>query len=618
MSNYLEQVHQAGSARNVLVRAGLAGFLAVALMLFALPMFALGAVAAQEATTPDTPVVAEVSAEGDSLVWTLQIDYEYTDVRVVVSGPGDLSITRDFGDKEAISIQLVDDAGQPLAAGSYQYEMLVTPKVSAAAKAAFEAAVETRDNRVVTVLQEAGELPTGPFAQSGAFAISDGAAIVADAAAPTKSDQDRMPGAPAPLDVVHADDVIVQGSICTGFDCVNNENFGADTLRLKENNLRIHFDDTSSSGSFPSNDWRIVVNDQANGGASYFGVEDSTAGRMPFRVVAGAPSNALYVNSSGRVGIKTANPVLDLHIAQGNTPGVRLEQDGSSGFTAQTWDLAGNEANFFVRDVTNGSKLPFRIQPNAPTSSIVVEGSTGDVGFQAGTNPAASIHVKRTDGTAQVLVEEASGTSATRTLAELKNDGKVFLALNDTRGANPVELGSNGGNLLFRLGGSSRMVQSATDGTMTILGNLILSGGSCTNCRIATQAWSMSQEEMLKKLSSISVVRWDGTAVDPANIENASPANEISVTHLVPDMQSFYDAYGLGLNGEQVAPLDVAAVSLASVQALNEMIQQQQTLLDQQQQLIEAQAAQLAALETRLEQVEAMAHTHTYLPSMTR
>jgi len=41
-----------------------------------------------------------------------------------------------------------------------------------------------------------------------------------------------MAGA-ASADQVIADDVIIQGSTCVGFDCVNNENFGVDTIRLK-------------------------------------------------------------------------------------------------------------------------------------------------------------------------------------------------------------------------------------------------------------------------------------------------------------------------------------------------------------------------------------------------
>ena len=81
-------------------------------------------------------------------------------------------------------------------------------------------------------------------------------------------------------DQVFNDDVVVVGSICVGQDCVNGENFGFDTGRYKENNLRIHFDDTSSSASFPSNDWRISINDSSNGGANYFAIEDATAGRL--------------------------------------------------------------------------------------------------------------------------------------------------------------------------------------------------------------------------------------------------------------------------------------------------------------------------------------------------
>ena len=50
----------------------------------------------------------------------------------------------------------------------------------------------------------------------------------------------------AMADQVIPDDLIVQGSACVGLDCVNNESFGFDTIRLKENNTRIKFDDTST------------------------------------------------------------------------------------------------------------------------------------------------------------------------------------------------------------------------------------------------------------------------------------------------------------------------------------------------------------------------------------
>ncbi|MGI9351142.1 MAG: hypothetical protein ACR2O3_06235, partial [Rhizobiaceae bacterium] len=184
---------------------------------------------------------------------------------------------------------------------------------------------------------------------------------------------------PANADQVILDDLIVDGSECIGFDCVNGENFGFDTLKLKENNLRILFDDTSTAASFPRNDWRIRINDSANGGESYFAVEDATAGRTPFRVEAGARTNSLFVESSGDVGIGTSNPVVRLDMKDGDTPTVRLDQDGTSGWAPQIWDVAGNETNFFIRDATNGSLLPFRIRPGAPTSSLEIA-NDGDLG----------------------------------------------------------------------------------------------------------------------------------------------------------------------------------------------------------------------------------------------
>jgi len=85
-------------------------------------------------------------------------------------------------------------------------------------------------------------------------------------------------------DVVVNDDHIVTESECVGMDCVNGEVFNFDTLRLKENNLRIGFIDTSNSGSFPTNDWQITINDSSNGGENYFAVDDTTGGKKLFKI----------------------------------------------------------------------------------------------------------------------------------------------------------------------------------------------------------------------------------------------------------------------------------------------------------------------------------------------
>ncbi len=267
----------------------------------------------------------------------------------------------------------------------------------------------------------------------------------------------------AHADQVFNDDVIITFSACIGNDCANGESFGFDTMRVKENNLRIHFDDTSTSASFPKNDWRIVANDSANGGDNYLAFEDSTAGRQVFRVDAGAPANALRVDSAGDVGIGVSNPVVDLHVKSGNSPTLRLEQDGSSGFTAQTWDLAGNEANFFVRDVTNGSQLPFKIKPGADTGSLFIA-ADGDVGM--GTeNPDAHLHVRDTT---------ASGYPYSLVLETESSDEFASLALRTK--TNSIDLNNSSNTFRINIIDSTTAnwdLQLDANSDLTIKGDLI-------------------------------------------------------------------------------------------------------------------------------------------------
>jgi hypothetical protein len=243
-----------------------------------------------------------------------------------------------------------------------------------------------------------------------------------------------VPASPAAADEVILDDLIVDGSACIGFDCVNGESFGFDTLKLKENNLRIKFEDTSTAASFPTNDWQITINDSANGGQSRYSIDDITGGRTPFTIRGGAPSHSLYVNTNGNIGLGTSTPALELSIKDGDTPSVRLEQDGSSGWAPQTWDVSGNETNFFIRDVTSGSRLPFRIRPGAPTNSIDIA-NDGNVGI--GTASAdARLHLKddtlpavRLEKGAAAQVWQMSGDDTEFAIADISNSETPFRIL---------------------------------------------------------------------------------------------------------------------------------------------------------------------------------------------
>lgn len=134
---------------------------------------------------------------------------------------------------------------------------------------------------------------------------------------PGSDDADEAGLAPSgttPEDQIILDELIVKNSMCVGVDCADDESFGYDTIRLKENNLRIMFQDTSDIGSFPRNDWQIRINQSASGGNNAFYIDDlgpdATHGSnplsTPFTIEAGAPTGALYVDAQGNVSIAGA------------------------------------------------------------------------------------------------------------------------------------------------------------------------------------------------------------------------------------------------------------------------------------------------------------------------
>lgn len=380
-------------------------------------------------------------------------------------------------------------------------------------------------------------------------------------------------------DQVIQDDLIVDGSACLGFDCVNGESFGFDTLRLKENNLRIRFQDTSSSASFPSNDWQITANDTSNGGANKFSIDDIDAGRTPFTLEAGAPSHSLYVDDGGRVGLGTNTPVVDLHVKSGNTPTMRLEQDGTSGFTAQTWDVAGNEANFFIRDASNGSKLPFRITPNAPTNSLTIA-SSGNVGL--GTNsPSAPLEIYKTNDPKILFNENNSaadkwefGVSDTytnsMTLLNKANPliGYALYNTGDIYMNHGVDAASQGGKFAWHLLANGNIEQSGNlwvGGDITAQGTISPGSSRATKNNINI----ISGDNILKLIANLDIYSW-------SYIKDAG-----KVTHIGPMAEEFFKTFSVGIDNKHISPTDTSGISLAAIKALMDKIDSQNVKIEQ-------------------------------------
>jgi hypothetical protein len=416
----------------------------ISILCFVFVIVSCHAVLAQSAD--DRNQFASITGMGSSVRW--DVAGPHAAVTLSVSTPDGQVFTKEFAAGNSPEFRLVDAHGERLPDGQYIYELRLTPIIAKETKEKLkEARVKGTSDEVARDLRRRGAIPSRPQVQSGGFTVVNGMLIVPGSATegerPGRAAVDQPP-TPVPaarpvaqsstranfrirrhhpsfmvFDQVIPDDLIVQGSLCAGLDCVNGESFGFDTIRLKENNTRIQFDDTSVSAGFATNNWQIRANAQASGGASFLGFVDqgatgnSETGTIVFAVDAGAPANSLKVSSGGNVGIGTATPVLDLHANTTDTPAVRLEQNNAGGFTAQTWDIGANEANFFVRDVTGGSRLSFRIRPGAPTSSIDIA-ANGNVGIATG-SPGANLDVS---GNTLMLGSE-SGTT-TRTNATIK------------------------------------------------------------------------------------------------------------------------------------------------------------------------------------------------------
>jgi hypothetical protein len=323
-------------------------------------------------------------------------------------------------------------------------------------------------------------------------------------------------------------------------------------------------------GRLPANDWQLTANDSASGGSSKFSIEDITGSKVPFTITAGAATNSIFVDSTGRLGLRTSTPVLDVHVNTSNTPAVRLEQNSSGGFTAQTWDIAGNEANFFVRDVTGGSRLPFRIRPGAPTSSIDISAS-GQVGLGTA-SPSAKAHTLRNDGNYHIKLDRTSAPAHVYGMAIDGGTGS-FIIDDVTVPARRLTLNTSG-NLAIA------SIPNCASGVKT-------DGSGVLSCITSTRETKDVAGDLAPQVAL-------------ANVMALRP--QVGSFKETPDVPEHW------LIAEETAAVDLALVGLANgkpftvktqnvVADLIAVVQQQQRRIEDQQRFIEEQQRRLEALE---------------------
>ncbi len=302
----------------------------------------------------------------------------------------------------------------------------------------------------------------------------------------------------------------------------------------------------------------------------------------------GGNAPRLTIEMGGDVGIGTTAPALELHMVDGDTPTLRLEQDGSSGFSPQTWDVAGNETSFFIRDVTNGSQLPFRINPGAPSSSIhIAPGGLVGIGTS---NPQTSLHHRVAEP--QVLVE-STGATAGRTLAYLKNNGDVRFFWENTNSGDiwqmsmlstVLQMATPTGNGKFRVrksGGLQALNGSTEIMALNSTGDLTVKSVTQTSSREAKNGFeSVDGISVLDKVAGLPISEWSYKADNP------------SVRHIGPMSEDFHATFGLGKTAKGITSVDTSGVALAAIQGLNQKLTEKD--------------ARISELEQRLLELEEM------------
>jgi hypothetical protein len=550
--------------------------------LFLLSTLGGGLVAATVSNAAEPPAaVALVRASHGVIEWTPLVESD--GMTLALADPQGVVRTLQFAPGEAPALSLFDKRGMPLPDGTYTWELRLTRHLSNDLKRQIEEARRHGDEGQLANLKRL----SAPLLQSGYFTLAEGNLIPSDL--PEQPEHPSRQGSTSPStrptakDQVVPDDLIVDGKGCIGLGCANGESFGAEALRLKQSVVRLRFEDTSATAGFPTRDWQLTINDPGSGGADRFSVDDLTAGTTPFTIRGAAPSNSLYMDGLGNIGIGTATPAQDVHIASGNTPTLRFEQTAG---TVHTWDVGASDVSFFVKDVTNASAVPFRVNAGAATGSLEIA-NTGFVGVGT-TSPTTRLHFRSTDPTtssfapSKFLVENASSTTAPREIFEVRNNGDAAYIFKNTVEAERWYFGTFAHNFII-----DNQAHTGVEYFFGPTGNITLAGTLTQNSDRTTKTdiQLVDPKVVLAQIAELPISTW-------------RKIGETS-THLGPMAQDFRATFGLGEDERHIAPGDLAGVSLAAVQGLNAKLEEQQRTIKEQQEVIRQLEERLARLEEK-------------------
>ena len=319
-----------------------------------------------------------------------------------------------------------------------------------------------------------------------------------------------------------------------------------------------------------------------------------------------ADGSVFIDRSANQMGIGTSIPATEIHTVGGDTPTLRLDQDGSGGWSPQIWDVAGNETNFFVRDVTNGSTLPFRIQPGAPTSSIYIN-STGDIGIGT-SSPTAKLDVQGDitstwtgsntvgDGLTNLVTLTATNSDVG---GSITSDAGFRLVNGSTSKGWNFRTNSGGDSFQATLQGTGGSEFTVTNATANVSGTELYLGNGAKNVGgVWINASSRALKENIKPLSTKEALT-AFSKLQPVTYNYKTDKSEKVVGFIaedVPELVSINSRDGL-------SSMDMVAVLTKVVQEQDKSLAETKAELKKAQEKIAKQDTKITKLETMQKKV---------------
>jgi hypothetical protein len=480
--------------------------------------------------------IADVSVQPGVVTMTPNVPFKR--VRLVISGPAGVVFDKLYTEAP-ITWHVEDLKGKALADGRYDFELRFDL-----------GSVEKRP----ADSSDGPSLKAAPVEQSravsGAFSVKNGTIDTAYRSNLPKLDPEalRQPMEAPGLKAFDDTFLFVESKIGVGVD--DSQITPKSALHIQENSpTGIILEERDGTPSAPGNiegQWRILGTD------TQFSIghdpNDSGNERANFIIEENAEANALYMDSSGALGLGTSTPFGSLDIADPQNF-VQLQFSINSGVDTVGGIEVGLSDLFKIEGAAQQDIVNINI--NAPANSLNMS-AAGLIGIGT-TVPDRKLQVVGTDdATTRIDVVNNSGTTASRTLFKLTNNGTNRFAFENSATGDQWTFNDSGGNFLVaKVGTGVNEAIFAPGGNLTIAGTL-------------SQGSSRAIKHDIEEVDSLDVLE----ALVDMPISMWSYNHDAGVRHLGPMAEDFHQTFGLGNSPKTISSIDTGGVALAAIKGL--------------------------------------------------